>query len=280
MKLLPRTNRILFFMGLSLPLLALLLIGWLVNQTSTQYKDSFYQVSRTYKVLNAVEQTQMHLMDAETERRGYLLAGGKDYLDSYAQAMAAIKKDIDELQTLSVYGGGQRTNILELQNLVAVRLGIDQAKLTQGRTNLPDVLAISLTAHGKETMDQINRVLFQMREEEEYALNLRQQRTEAAAISSQIETVVLIATVAVALLFIIFIFVRLEKLQQVVTVCAWSGQVKYEGRWVRLDEYLQRRFGLSVTHGLSKEAAAKMAGEIESLNPPDGQRPPNQFPPV
>jgi CHASE3 domain sensor protein len=268
MKSIPRTSRILFFAGLALPLLALLLIGWLVNETSTQYKDSFFQVSRTYKVLNAVEQTQMHLLDAETGRRGYLLAGGKDYLDSYAQAMTAIQKDIEALQTLSSFGGGQRTNILELQNLVSVRLGIAPDRLAQDRTNLPDLLAISLTAQGKETMDRINRVLFQMREEEEYTLNLRQQRTEAAALSSQIGTVILIATVAVALLFIIFIFVRLEKLQQVVTICAWSGQVKYEGGWIRLDEYLQRRFGLSITHGLSKEAAAKMAAEIESLNRP------------
>jgi hypothetical protein len=76
------------------------------------------------------------------------------------------------------------------------------------------------------------------------------------------------------LMFIIIILLRLEKLQQVVTICAWTGQVKYEGRWVRLDEYLEHRFGLSVSHGLSREAADKMAAEIKESNRTSGEPPP------
>ena len=268
MKLNLKSNRILFFLGLSLPLLALLTIGWLVNSSSGQFKDSFYQVTQTYKTLNLVEQTQLHLLDAETERRGYLLAGGADYLDSYGKAMEFIQEDIQQLQGLVGHNPNQQTNITELQNLVTVRLGLDAEKMAAGPTNLPDVLAISLTTQGKATMDHINRVLFQMREEEEYALNLRQQHAESEAISSQITTVILICTVAIALLFIIFIVLRLEKLQQVVTICAWTGQVKYDGEWIRLEEYLKNRFGISVSHGLSKEAAAKIASEIEISSRP------------
>jgi CHASE3 domain sensor protein len=263
MKPILRANPVLFFLGLSLPLLALLTIGWLVNKTSGQFRDSFYQVTETYKTLNLVEQTQLHLLDAETERRGYLLAGSPDYLDSYGKAMEFIQEDIQQLQGLVGHNPSQQTNIVELQNLVTVRLGLDAQKMAAGMTNLPDMLAISLTTEGKTTMDHINRVLFQMRQEEEYSLNLRQQHAESETISSQITTVILICTVAVALLFIIFIVVRLEKLQQVVTICAWTGQVKYEGEWIRLEEYLKRRFGISVSHGLSKEAAAKIASEIE-----------------
>jgi hypothetical protein len=55
-------------------------------------------------------------------------------------------------------------------------------------------------------------------------------------------------------------------MRQIVTVCAWTGQVKYEGEWIRLEDYLQRRFGLSVSHGLSKEAAEKMIQEIRQAN--------------
>jgi hypothetical protein len=50
--------------------------------------------------------------------------------------------------------------------------------------------------------------------------------------------------------------------------------VKYEGQWVRLDEYLERRFGLSVSHGLSREAADKMASEIKEFNRPGAGPPP------
>ena len=274
MKLSLKTNRILFFLGLSLPLLALLTVGWLVTSISGQFRESFYQVAETYKTLNLVEQTQLHLLDAETERRGYLLAGGSDYLDSYGKAMEFIQEDIQQLQDLIGSDPGQQTNITELQNLVTVRLGLDADKIAAGVTNLPDMLAISLTTEGKNTMDRINRVLFQMREEEESSLSLSQQHAEADAISGQITTVILIGTIAVALLFIIFIALRLEKLQRVVTVCAWTGQVKYEGEWIRVEEYLKKRFGISVSHGLSREAAEKIAKEIEVAKQPDQDTPP------
>jgi CHASE3 domain sensor protein len=256
-------NKILFFLGLSLPLIALLTIGWLVRETSGRFQESFFQVEHTYKVVNLVEQTQLHLLDAETERRGYLLAGGNDYLTSYGTAMTSVQKDIDQLQMLLGNKTGQQTNVTELQNLIDVRLGLDPDKVKAGGS-LPDVLAVSLTAEGKTTMDEVNRVLFQMREQEEVQLNEREQRTQDDAISGQVATVILIGTVAVALIFIVFILVRLEKLQQFVTICAWTGQVKDGNDWIRLDEYLQRRFGLSVSHGVSREAAIKMMHEMEA----------------
>ena len=263
MKFAKLPSKILFFLGLSLPLLALLTIGWLVRETSGRFQDSYFQVEHTYKVVNLVEQTQLHLLDAETERRGYLLAGGNDYLDSYGNAMSSIQKDIGQLQTLLGKSTVQQTNISQLQDLVTIRLGIDPDKM-KSTNNLPDVLAVSLTDEGKQTMDQINRVLFQMREQEEAQLNQREQRTQDDAISGQIATVILIGTVAVALIFIVFILVRLEKLQQFVTICAWTGQVKDGNDWIRLDEYLQRRFGMSVSHGVSREAAIKMMREMET----------------
>jgi CHASE3 domain sensor protein len=263
-------NKILFFLGLSLPLVALLTIGWLVRETSGRFQQSYFQVAHTYKVVNLVEQTQLHLLDAETERRGYLEAGGNDYLNSYGTAMASIQKDIDQLQKLLGTSTAQQTNIMQLQDLINVRLGIDPNKMTN---NLPDMLAASLTAEGKETMDTIDRVLFQVREQEESQLNDREQRTQDDAISGQIATVILIGTVAVALIFIIFILLRLEKLQQFVTICAWTGQVKDGDDWIRLDQYLQRRFGLSVSHGVSREAAIKMMREMEtSSSSPAGNR--------
>ncbi|MGH8022278.1 MAG: CHASE3 domain-containing protein, partial [Limisphaerales bacterium] len=122
-------NKILFCLGLSLPLMALLAIGWLVRETSGRYQQSFFQVEHTYKVVNLVEQTQLHLLDAETERRGYLLAGGNGYLNSYGTAMASVQEDISQLQTLLGKNTIQETSITQLQDLISVRLGIDPDKM-------------------------------------------------------------------------------------------------------------------------------------------------------
>jgi CHASE3 domain sensor protein len=271
-----RVNKVLFFVGVCIPLLALIVMSWLVHQTSEQFRDSFFQVGHTYKVLNLVQQTQFHLQDAETERRGYLLTGGNDYLNSYGRAMAAVRNDMDQLKSLVQVKAGQQTNILALQNLITERLGINPDMIAGNKVNVHDALAIALTDEGKNTMEKIGRVLFQMGQEEEFSLNINQQRAEADSISSQITSVVLIGTVVMVLMFIVIMLRRLEKLQQVVIICAWTGQVKYEGQWIRLDEYLQRRFGLSVSHGLSKEAAEKMIAEIKASNRPGAERPPGR----
>jgi hypothetical protein len=39
-----------------------------------------------------------------------------------------------------------------------------------------------------------------------------------------------------------------------VTVCAWTNKVLDDGQWVRFEEYLDRRLGVKVTHGISEEA--------------------------
>jgi CHASE3 domain sensor protein len=274
MKPIQRANKVLFFVGVCFPLLALIIMSWLVHQTTEQVRDSFFQVGHTYKVLNLVQQTQLHLLDAETERRGYLLTGGNDYLNSYGRAMASVRNDIDQLKSLVQARAGQQTNILALQSLIVERLGINPDTIAGSKVNVREALAIALTDEGKNTMEKIGRVLFQMGQDEEYSLNINQQRAEADSITSQITSVVLIGTVVMVLIFIVVILRRLEKLQQVVTICAWTGQVKHEGQWIRLDEYLQRRFGLSVSHGLSKEAAEKMVVEMKGFNRPAGERPP------
>ena len=256
-----RARKILFFVGLSLPLIALVVMSWLVHRTTGQFQDSYYQVARTYKFLNLIQRTQLHLLDAEAERRGYLLTGGEEYLNAYGRAMSFVRNDIDRLMELGRNKPEQQTNILNLRNLIGKELGFAPDKLADGKTSLHDPPAIALTEESKDTIDQIGRLLFRMGQDEEYSLGQNQQRAEANAMSGQVISAVLIGAVAMVLMFIIIILMRLDKLQQVVTVCAWTGQVKYEDKWVRLDEYLESRFGLSVSHGLSREAADKMAAE-------------------
>jgi CHASE3 domain sensor protein len=233
-------------------------------------------VTHTYKIFNVLEQTESHIVGAEVGRRGYLLTGREDYRIPYDNAMSLIRSDVQQLKTLTGNGPSQRTHIVELQNLVAEQLSIDLERIAGSKTNSPDAWAITLTEQGKDTLDKIGQVLFQMREEEGYWLNMRQQRAENNAITSEVTSVVLIGAVALALLFIVIIRLRLERLQRVVTICAWTGLVYYEGQWIRMDEYLQRRFGLTVSHGLSKEASAKVIAEIKESNRPGSARPPGR----
>ncbi len=49
--------------------------------------------------------------------------------------------------------------------------------------------------------------------------------------------------------------------EMIVTLCAWSNTVKHEGEWMTFEKYLERRFGLMTSHGISPSAIQKLEEE-------------------
>jgi len=263
-----KTKRALFWVGLSLPMVALIAMTWLVHTAGGKFNNSFNWVLQNYKVLDKFEQVQAHIVDAEANQRGFLLTGRQEYVEPYRDAMTAISDDMDQLKKFTRDDPGQQLNIVSLQSMIDSELVFDPATAFSSGQFQTNASIITLTAKGKEKIDAMRRVLFQAREEQERVLSRHQQDAETDMVSSQVMAMVMIAAVAVALIFVVMIMLRVDKLQQFVTVCAWTGQVKLNGQWLRLDEYLQRQFGMSVSHSLSKEASEKMMREIEELNRP------------
>jgi CHASE3 domain sensor protein len=249
-------------------MVALVAMTWLVHQAGGQFNNSFNWVLQNYKVLDKFEQTQAHIVDAEANERGYLLTGHAEYLEPYQSAMSLIHDDLQDLRKLTANDPAQQLNITALEQIVTNELTFDPAAVASNQFQT-SASVIALTSRGKEKIENMRRVLFQAREEQEHALSRHQQDAESEMVSSQVMSLVLIAAVAVALVLVVVILLRLEKLQQFVTVCAWTGQVRHQGQWLRLDQFLERQFGISVSHSLSNEAAQKMMREIEELNRPD-----------
>jgi len=51
---------------------------------------------------------------------------------------------------------------------------------------------------------------------------------------------------------------ELQKLQtNFVTVCAWTKRVLDEGKWVKFEEFLEKRLHISTSHGISEDAASE-----------------------
>ena len=56
---------------------------------------------------------------------------------------------------------------------------------------------------------------------------------------------------------------RVGKPEQIVRMCAWTRHLELDGEWLSIEDYLQRRFNLQVTHGISPAA---MEAEIRKLS--------------
>jgi hypothetical protein len=262
----PKKKKLLFWLGLSLPVLALVGMTWLVYKSDGRFNNSFNWVMQNYKVLDLFEQTQSYMVDAEANERGYLLTGHSEYLEPYHTAMTALEDDLAELQRLTHNDPSQQANVASLEEMVTNELVFDPATAFTHGMSPASQSVVQLTEQGKKKNEAMRAVIFAAREEQERALSKHQEEAADDVVSSQLMSLVLIVAVAVALILVVMILLRLEKLQEFVTVCAWTGRVRFEGQWVRLDEYLKQQFNISVSHSLSQEAAEKMRIEIEELN--------------
>ncbi len=231
-------HKTVFWLGLALPSFALLAIVWVTHLTNGQFNAAFASVTQTYNVLNILEQTQAHIADAETGQRGYLLTSRPDYFSLHDTAMAAINNNIQKLKILVSGNPVQETNLAGLQSLIAKRLGPNPDTLAFSKTHSADAVAVALTDQGRDTINQIRNVLFRMCEQQTDLLVTRQQSAEARFLFDQTVSLVLVGVTAIALIAVVAILLRLEHLRQNVTVCAWTGQVKFEGEWIRVEDYL------------------------------------------
>jgi hypothetical protein len=56
---------------------------------------------------------------------------------------------------------------------------------------------------------------------------------------------------------------QVERLKGLVTLCAWTGRVRWEGEWVTIERFLSERYHVEVTHGISEEAMGKFMADIK-----------------
>jgi CHASE3 domain sensor protein len=257
-----KIRRTAFWMGLVLPIFALVATIWVAHIANGQVNAAFAAVTRTYKALDILDETQSHIADAETGQRGYLMTGRADYYSLYDTAVAAVSEDVHQLRTLVQGNQSEENDLLALEDLVNKRLGFDPVDAAY-KKDPSSQNAIALTDQGRDTMNQARSLLFTMREGETELLATRQQEAEAHFLFDQTVSLIFVAVTALSLTAVFAVMIRLEYLRRIVTVCAWTGQVKYEGAWVPMEDYLKKHFGLSVSHGLSKEAAEKMARDLK-----------------
>ncbi len=64
------------------------------------------------------------------------------------------------------------------------------------------------------------------------------------------------------------------RIADLVTICAWSRTVEYEGEWISFEQYLLRRFNIVASHGISPEQAAKLKASSPATSGKNRPSPP------
>ena len=268
MKFLPRhlSARHLVILGMSVPTLLLLLIGGLQWKSGNDFRISREWVSHTRTVLLDLESLLTCMIDAETGQRGYLLVHQDSYLEPYNHSLAFSRDQIQTLRQLTSDNLGQQKNLDRLEPLMKAKFDeLAQSIALEQRGDHAGALQIVTSNSGKNTMDEIRATVRVMQDAE---TSLFQQREDAYQRNSQINSALSALLLALGLgcivaLIFFSLLRRLERMQEMITICAWSKLIEFEGEWLSIEEYLSRRLHARVTHGISHGESYKMLKLLE-----------------
>jgi CHASE3 domain sensor protein len=247
------------------------IFAWCMWRIAVNNIESSSRVARTHQVLAHLDATMVQAQEAEADQRGFLLTGRESYLGPYESALGRIHGELAAVSVLTTDNKFQQENLQRLRGYMAQKLAeLAETIRLRREQGLGPALALVLTDRGKLAMDEIRSVIESMRLEEERVLSIYRADDAKVSILLYLVCAGIFLAAIIAATTIIWLLHWIGRLQTgLVTVCAWTREVQYEGKWMNVGEYLEHRFGLSITHGISEKAAAKMLREMKSENPPD-----------
>lgn len=163
--------------------------------------DSNAWVDHTHKVIYNINENATVMVDAQTNMRGYLVTGRKDFLELYANAEERSNQYYQEVKTLTADNPTQQKILEELkplQDQFFKYLALRIKEKAAGKEILADDLDI-----GKNLMDRI-RVIFKRMENHEQAL-LKERTSASEKYGSNSLVLIVVAAIVALLISIVFL---------------------------------------------------------------------------
>ncbi len=183
--------------------------GFDVSHYPDRQKEQGDLVRHSQQVLNRLDTLALHITEAETGQRGYLLTAGQDkYLQPYLAAAAKIDGDLDSLSKLASGDARQTAAVSALRKsahdkLAELQETVDLRKKTGDNTG---PLKIVMTGRGRDLMTQVTGQIAAMKTEQESALQVQTgtwqraaNRSRAAFLAGEFALYVLVCGIFLAL---------------------------------------------------------------------------------
>lgn len=256
--------RHLIVFGMTVPVLIMLFVGWLQWQSTRNFRASRDWDTHTHVVLFSLESFLSSMKDAEAGQRGYLLTHKESYLAPYWKSLDFAPKQLAYLRQITVGDPEQQRNLAHLEPLMHARFDeLAQAVALEKSGDHASAIKVVMSDYGRNIMNEIRTTVGRMKD---IQTNLLNQRDTDYRRDSTIDSELCVLLITLGLTFIVTILLllrRLEQMQSMITICAWSKLIEYEGEWLSVEEYLSRRLHVRITHGISRIEAEKMLKLLE-----------------
>lgn len=149
------------------------------------FKTSTNWATKSEQVLIELERMSGTVAGAETQQRGYLITGSDEYLPSYREAIDTLETQLRRIGSLTRDNGLQQDRVAFLATQVEQRSDeMDQAIVTRRTKGLPVAKSVVSVNHQNRTMDTIQEITGQIRDEENRLLARHRADSEAWALTT------------------------------------------------------------------------------------------------
>jgi CHASE3 domain sensor protein len=258
------SNRQLFVVGLLVPLVCTLLIGWLQwNAVSDMLKTrEFVRHSRNVQLTLGI--FRYTLSDAESCQFRYILTGNPVNLDLYDNLMHQVNDQFNTIKSLTADSPNQKKYVDQIGVLLNQKISDAAQSLDMEKSGNHDgALKIVSADSGRLNMLDIEKGIEAMQSIEAQTLWSGQNTYQHNFKLTSILSVISVALCLGFVMAIILLLRRLAEMQSMVTLGALTEMIEYEGGMLTIEEYLKRRHQALATHGQAQIEAERLLGLLE-----------------
>lgn len=149
------------------------------------FKTSNHWATKSEQVLIELERMSSAVAGAETQQRGYLITGSDEYLPLYRQAIDSLDTQLRRIGSLTRDNSLQQDRVAFLATQVEQRGDeMDQAIATRRTKGLPHAKSVVAANQQNRTMETIQDIAAQIRDEETRVLQRHRADSEAWAFTT------------------------------------------------------------------------------------------------
>ena len=236
-------------------------------RTITHAEAGARAVLATHDFLARLNATASPLKDVEAGQRGFLLTGRDDFLDAHREAMAVLPASRKPLAESVAVAPDQAARFAALEAAITRKIQFVDATIAVRQLDDAAPIRMIESREGKRAMDEIRSIVAEMHAHETARLTARSSDSERRHNFEYYAALGILALELLMLGTVVWLLYKLKHLRQLVTVCAWTKEVKHDGRWVALEEFLKARFNFDTSHSISERGRKALLGQETASEP-------------
>jgi CHASE3 domain sensor protein len=226
-------------------------------------REAINLLKRSYEDREWLNRLRDDLDELQAGETGFLLTGDQTYLQAHQFSYDDISVRLAYLDALYTDRPEHLEQWQRLRPLVQAKLA-QYRDVTSLKKSGQDDNALKLANGDGHTsiIDQIRSIIAEMQVTEDKMLTARKRANESKLDASDAVSTGLLILSATVVIYAGVLVLRIRQLQSIITICAWTQKVNFNGKWMPMEDFLWRRFRVRVSHGISEEAFDGVMGMV------------------